>query len=174
MGRIYSNELRGNCSRLNGLLNEESFRVLLTLRKNTWCLVAIRSRMNMNNCFKCSNTSALMGPCLVLEGISQFWSLGSISRNKILFWFLNRISSTSSFVASAISTIWFPDVLTTKDSLKIQSKLPVDLSFESCTGFALGSVNAHWQQCLPSHSDLSFCSYLLFAILILFKSWHNV
>lgn len=74
----------------------------------------------MNNCFKCSNASALMGPHLVLEGISQFWSLGSVSRKKILFWFLNRISSTSSSVASAIGTMGFPDVLTTKDSLKIQ------------------------------------------------------
>lgn len=73
----------------------------------------------MNNCFKCSYTSALMGPSLVLEGISQFWSLGSVSRKKILFWFLNRIFSTSTSVASAIGTIWFPDVLTMKDSLKI-------------------------------------------------------
>lgn len=171
--RTSSNELQGNCSHLNGLLNEESFRFLLTLRKNTWCLVAIRSWMNMNNCFKCSNTSILMGPCLVLEGISQFWSLWSVSRKKILFWFLNKISSTSSCVASAIGTTWFPDVLTTK-SLKIQWKLPVDLTFESCTGFALGWVNAHWQQRLLRHSDFSFCSYLLFSILILFKSWHNV
>lgn len=172
--RISSNEFQGNRSHLNGLFNEESFRFLLTLRKNTWCLVAIQSWMNMNNHFKCWNTSTLMGPRLVLEGISQFWSLSNTYRIKVLFWFLNRTSSISSSVASAISTIQFPGVCTSKDSLKIWWKLPVDLSFESCTGFALRSVSAHWEQCFPSHSNFSFCSYLLFCIIILFESWHSV
>jgi len=114
---------------------------------------------------KCAN-----GPPFGVEGVSQFWSLGSVSSKKILFWFLNRISSTSSSVASPIGIIWFPDLLTTKDSLKIQWKLPADLTFESGTGFALGSVTAHREQCLPSYSNFSFCSYMLFPILILFKS----
>lgn len=61
MARIPSNELRGNGRILNGLLNEESFRFLLTLRQNTWYSEAIWSWKKMNNYLKHWNTNSLMG-----------------------------------------------------------------------------------------------------------------
>lgn len=71
--------------------------------------------MNMNNCFKCSNTSALTGPSLVLWGIAQVWCLGNVSRMKSWFWFPSRISSTAHSMTSAVGPICSPDVLKSKD-----------------------------------------------------------
>lgn len=160
--RISSNELRGSCSCLNGLLNEESFRILLTLRKNTWCLVAVWSWVNMSNCLKCSNTSALMGPSLVLEGYHSLGLCEEYPGRRFYVGCWNRISSA---VASAMGAIWIPDVLTSEERVKSQWKPPVGLSFESHPGFAPGSSK---EQCLPSDPSFSFCSYMLFL-----KSWHH-